>query len=171
METEVFLSSVSGRLKSIASRYASDHLEAEDIYQDMVVGLLEQAHKDPSFPKQTKSYICAKAGFLAMHAVRAKNIYRRYVESVSAKPQEADQVHIDSFTSQSINPEKAVEQAEEAFRILDAIKRLSARDQAIVKMAYVGLSNAEIANKLGVSRAAITQRRAAIQGIARRVAL
>lgn len=164
MQTEYsFLDSVSTRLSRIANRYSTPEVEPDDLYQTMVTGLLEKANNDPAFPQQSQSYICQSAAFKALHEIRANRIYRNYCQSVTSKPNtgndDGQAVYIDSFASPTLDPERAIEQAEEAFLILDTLRQLTGQQQTIVKMVYLGLRNHEIAARLHVSRSYISRTR------------
>lgn len=154
------------RITRSAAYNETDRTSADDIAQEIYLDILERAAKNPSLYEQTDAYILwqsVRNG--GGHAVRSETRYAAHLQSVSAAADE-DGEEMDWYEvtpGSSPDPAEAAELDETLAEIIEGIYKLSPENKQIVSMLYLGYSESEIAAKLGVSRPAITQRKATIR--------
>lgn len=148
------------RIIAYAGFVYSPELDREDIQQEMVKAILEQAQKDPDFIHQKDSYLLKLATWKAQ-AVAART--RVYDNRVTEEPEEFDIFD----ASASADPADLYEHQETMEELLEAIQKLSPENIQVVKMIYLGYSQKEISEKLNVSPAAVSQRKQSIRHAAR----
>jgi len=146
---------------------ASPEHDADDIFQESVLWLLEQEEKDPSIVEQTDAYVIWGATTTGgKHAARASRTYTKYVHSEPAVEQDEDEENIDwieTLADNSNNPEEVFIENEEISHLAEAITQLTPANQKLVTMLYNGYSQNEIADALGISKGAVSQRKATVE--------
>lgn len=162
------LTSLTPRLTHIARDLVgslSEHT-AEDILQEIVLKLLERAHQDPTFASRSDKELLIFAQWRGRHLAEKGRIYTGYVQEEEYLSN-ANGVEISSFefiAGDDPNPEQACIELEE----LEALERIAAAldptNRRIVRMLYQGYSSVEIAAHLGVTKGAVSQRKAIIAG-------
>lgn len=149
--------------------------DIDDRYQDAVLGLLERAARDPEFGGQRDAYILQAAIWYAGHARQRAATYVTYVESLEADHAVHDRIMDDEedldvydVLPGSGDPARLVERRESLEQVVRAVKKQSPTNQAIVSSLISGVSESQTAANLGLSRPALSQRKATIrQAIAR----
>jgi RNA polymerase sigma factor (sigma-70 family) len=169
MESEIIakLESLSPTLKKIAARYATDKIDADDIYQ----GIVEKVLKTCS-PEDTKSYICQLATWTARNIVNAELIYMRYVTTVKGEEtgEEDETLDISEIfvDSNAVSPEDHLieyETSNELAEILSTvIDDLDDTNRTIIGMLMQGKTHQAIADALDLTRTAISNRVRGMRG-------
>lgn len=147
-------------------------VEAEDLEQSMYASLLEQQAVEPDFDtKNTESYVMQKAEWAARQEARKQVTYRKYnAQEKYVKGDDDDDDDDDGNGGSSIfeiipTQEFTIERHEKRMEIVSAISALDATCQKIVAMLYEGFTQVEIAAKLGLTPAAISQKKRQIAAI------
>jgi RNA polymerase sigma factor (sigma-70 family) len=141
----------------------------EDLYQIILKALLEREVKDETFFQQTDAYINKYAMFTAKHAAKKARVYLNYVDEEGGEidPEDSDEdtnSRLDLEASreklmQSIaRVELDVMQIELADAIVEGSKELSGDNLRVLYLLYLGYKQVEIAEMMGVSKPAISQR-------------
>lgn len=167
-----FFEAATPTLRRIAARYASDDpATADDLYQAMAETLTRRAHANPDFLAQKPAYIFRAAQLAALHALRLQATYRRFNSPLAQGEPDDDAAHpiptVELIAAPSASPEAATVMAQDAFRILDALRKLTRRDRQIASLLYQGFKPSEIARELGIPRYTVSQRRQVIAAAAR----
>jgi len=138
---------------------------ADDLYQDMAVSYLVRTQRQPEFASQTDAYIFTDLTWDAQNVAEKGRTYNRYMDSEHIfSDDEGDEVSsFELIASGEPNPEDSYIDTEAIEALSAAILTLTPENQQIVKMIYLGYSQVEIAAQLGVSKPAITQRKATIE--------
>jgi RNA polymerase sigma factor (sigma-70 family) len=164
---EEALDRLTPKLRSIAYRIAqgdpSGVLDPDDIFQEMAIVLLERSEKDPEFLNQKDAYIlvtCAHNG--GTHKVRSSRThYHHYAYTTESTDDAFDDI-IDLIPSREPSPEKQVIDLEEIRAISAAYLALTPENQQVVKLLYLGDRQTEVAAVMGITPAAISQRKQVI---------
>lgn len=149
-------------LTRISRHLASNDQNPDDVYQVMNLGVLERASSDPSFLDQKDAYILYYAKCCAKHWIRSA---RR--KAVNPLPEaDCEDTEDDSFDSvffmmddRAVDPEQKLILKE----TLERIKHLEVSNQKLCVMIYLGYSQNEIAETLGVDKSAISHRKETIR--------
>ena len=142
----------------------------EDVFQHMVLALIERAKQAPEFAEQTDAYLMQYATWKAQNKVQANRTYTRYVgdDGVIVAEDDGDEItEIELRSADTWTPEDAFIKSETDKELLAVLSSLSLENQKVVKMLYTGYTKAEIADSLKISRAAVSQR---LKTISRRFA-
>lgn len=161
------IAAVSPKLQKMAAAYSQSTYESQDdLYQSMVVHLLERQVADPTFFEQKESYIIdAGRKAVCWAALRKGQTRDKYFADVPADASELDDDYFDTFVSDEPNPEIACENLEEAIRLAGIIREsLSNRERQVLSLVVAGTKTGEIAEKLGVSAAAVSVYKSRIVG-------
>jgi RNA polymerase sigma factor (sigma-70 family) len=133
----------------------------EDVFQHMVLALIERAKQAPEFAEQTDAYLMQYATWKAQNKVQANRTYTRYVgdDGVIVAEDDGDEItEIELRSADTWTPEDAFIKSETDKELLAVLSSLSVDNQKVVKMLFTGYSKAEIADSLKISRAAVSQR-------------
>lgn len=170
MTIQTTLETLAPRLQYKANFVYSPEHNADDLSQEAVLAILEKAGQTPTFADQTEAYIY-RFGVWAMQKVAQSNLaYHSHVvaEEVETSSDEEDSIDIlDLIPAETEDPEEAVILEETINGIMEVVSSLSPENQTIVKMLWLGESQDEIARQLGITKGAVSQRKAVI---ARRIA-
>jgi RNA polymerase sigma factor (sigma-70 family) len=166
-------------LRRIAASYSFDQHDADDIYGEMVVNILEH-----SSPEESNSRIYTRAHWAGQHHVsRLKTIGKYVVQDYDEASVEGADMNdpenrfdtIQSLKNESISvyagnctaasAEDIAISDEMAAALAKVIAQLPVQYREIVSMMYVGASQVEIAQKLSVTPSAINQRLKAVRTI------
>ncbi len=150
------------KLQGIAHKYQVPGMETDDVFQAMIEALLQHSTEDPAFVEQTDAYLCQYAKWQASHLLEKVQIYNKWVdeEKVSDDADDDDEFGFEFITE---TPEDIVEEREARAEMIKVIATLPTENQKIIQLLSIGYTKAEIADELGVSRPAISQRLAAIK--------
>lgn len=170
-EMSEILDRIDPTLRRLAYKFQTEELDPEDVYQNMVLAIIEKAKKNPSFiavrdgysETERDHYIINFAAWIAKNHIQKSRVYRKYVSSIEASEAktESDDAILDFVVdeTEAKRPEKAIEHKESLDSIMQAIKALDEPNQMIVLMAFSGHTNKEIAAALHISAPAVSQRR------------
>ena len=165
------------RLMAYARFVHSIQLDLPDVQQEMFLALLEKDRKQPAFASQTDAYLVRYALWMAQHAAEKTWTYDSHVARTVNQTREAhngraqpdrdyssDEIIFYDLTPDpdAADPAEVTEQRETLEALLSAVQEMSPSNQTLVKMIYLGYSESEIAEHLGISRPAVTQRKATI---------
>lgn len=153
------------RIRAMARIYANSTLETEDdLFQDVVLHLLERQAKDPEFSAQNDSYILdAGRKRICWPKMRRKRVHDKYITGEPKAEDDNLDGWLDSVSGNEINPEEAVVNLEGAAAIAENLRKLSRREREVLSLVVSGVRTGEIAVRFGCSPAAISvyKRRAA----------
>jgi hypothetical protein len=136
--------------------YQSPELTDEDIFQGMALSLIEKDQNDPAFCEQKDSYLKQCAFWEGMHLVEPTHAYDRHVQEES--------VLFEQIPDEAGDPARIAEDNELMSEIIDLVSQMSAENIAIVKLFFLGYGTGEIASKMGISSAAVSQRKNTVFG-------
>jgi RNA polymerase sigma factor (sigma-70 family) len=165
------LESLETRLVMIAKKAAqfSPDGDWEEMYQTILKGLLERNEKDAEFFNQTDAYICKYAEYMAKHAARKARVYLRYVdeEGYEVDPEDSNE-DADSRLDIEVNRERLIQSicrveievmhSELTGAIVEGCDELTAENLKVVYLLYMGYKQVEIAEIMGISKPAVSQR-------------
>jgi RNA polymerase sigma-70 factor (ECF subfamily) len=137
------------RVVSIAFRITRDQAEAEDIAQDVFVRFARIRRA----PDRVQSWLYTAALHSALNAVRASR-RRSARERRNFQLQLAAERHLENAN----DPQRLVEQGQDAQLLRTALLRIARRDAEILVLRYSGLSYREVAAVLGVDAAQVGTR-------------
>ena len=151
---------LSPRLSKMANIYAtSAHQTPDDLYQSMVLHLIERQAIDPTFCQQNDSYILdAGRKRVCFPAIRRAGVESKYT---CGEPEPVDgddeDYYFDTIAAPGVNPERAVENLEQAAEIAKVIRKgLSGREGEVLSLVVAGVSTSEIASQFGITPAAVS---------------
>lgn len=159
MNTAAVISEISPKLTKMAAAYSQSTYESQDdLYQSMIVHLLERQAADATFFEQKESYIIdAGRKGVCWAALRKAQTRDKYFYEVPDTADEFEDDYFDMFQSDEPNPEIACENLEDAIRLADIIRdELSGREREVLSLVVAGTKTGTIAAKLGVSAAAVS---------------
>lgn len=138
--------------------------DAEDLYQTIVLKMLERAAQDPAFAQKSDTELLTFAQWRARSKAGAGRIYTKYVEPEKFyHDDEGDEISfLELIPSNALDPEEAVIAAEGLTAIEDLIQSLDPANRKIIYLLYQGYNQVEIAAALNVTRSAVNQRKSAI---------
>ncbi len=131
-----------GRVVAIAQRVLGDSYEAEDVAQEVFCSFYRRHSPDAPY---AAPWLHRAAAHTALNTIRGKK-RRRQREQAEAIGNERLQL----AAAISLDPQRAVEQAERRREVRAAMARLSEKSAAVLAMRYSGLSYVEIAAALDV---------------------
>lgn len=149
------IQSINSKLLRKACCLATPAVDADDMYQTIIMGLLEKFQGEDLTDK-TDSYILHQAEWIGQHARRHERIYGKYVESEEIIGNDEDG-EISSF--ETFEAEFDVEEiiiSKERRKALDAVR--NPENRKIIWLFMVGYSKSEIADQMKISRPSISQR-------------
>jgi len=159
------------RIIAIAKKVSNYNPEGEweDLYQIMLQKVLERNIVDPTFVEQTDAYILKYTEFMAKHAVKKASVYLRYVdeEGYEIDPEDSDDdsnyaldLMVEREKIQQAIPaiENEVMHLELSEKIVEGYETLSTENKKVAYMLYMGYKQTEIAESLGISKPAVSQR-------------
>ena len=164
------LEAIDAKMWQIAKKCANQDPEAtvEDMYQYLLLALIERQKSDPEFFEQTESYVVKYAYFMGTNLARKSRIYLRIVDDAgnvidpdSNDEDEDTQVELENREKllQKINlVEQDVLRIELVEAIAEAMETLSDDNRKVVEMLYLGYRKSEIAEELNISKPAVTYR-------------
>lgn len=167
MNTAAVISTISPKLTKMAAAYSHSTYESQDdLYQSMVVHLLERQAENPTFFEQKESYILdAGRKGVCWAALRKAQTRDKYFTEVPDTADEFEDDYFDTFLSDEPNPEVACENLEDAIRLAGIIRDdLSGREREVLSLVVAGNKTSTIAAKLGVSSAAVSVYKSRIVG-------
>lgn len=165
------LDSLLPELKKTASILAlrSYDIEAEDLFQEMCLVILEKAQSDPEFMEQKPNYIKGQAWFVGLRRLEKTYTYRRHIVRNSAAMRAIDSQALDLFESLSEvieetdlsgqEPRQVETSLVRSWEMAEVFATLDAKNQTIVQGLFIGLEGREIAEEIGISPAAVSQRK------------
>jgi RNA polymerase sigma factor (sigma-70 family) len=159
------IAELSSRLNRYSYCITGPELTPEDSYQEMILAFLKKAGDDPTFIAQKDAYQVRYASWVAMQKAHAGNTYRKYVCSLEdlTAGENDDMDVFEVFPSNDGSVEDQVIANENAEEMNELISTLSPSNQTVIAMIYLGYSQVEIAEQLGVSKVAVSQRKATIR--------
>jgi RNA polymerase sigma factor (sigma-70 family) len=160
------LENLEERLNYASYRYCASGLEPQDVKQNMVLAIIEQAEIEPDFLDQKPAYIFQKAVWKgAQRQIDYGVAYNKYVGDLERRTDKLEEYiePIELVVSEEPTPEQDALEKETLNHLLTAIRDLEEKDQTIIAMTYQGYKGKEIAKKLGVTSATISQHRKAIR--------
>lgn len=140
-----------------------------DLAQDMAAHILSRSALDPHYNEQNDQYLVKGALMNCAPRYRRQSQYqKRFVGfEPSADGEESEVVQqIDLYPDDGMSVEGEVVINETLAAIFGEV---DGSDLKIIKMSFMGYSNLEIANELGVSAPAISQHKNKIREIAKRI--
>ena len=148
------INSLDRKIVYLSWKFHTPSMPAEDLHQEMIVGIIEKAEKY-DLANQTDAYILKLAEWIGRNKRSASLCYNRHtVEEWCGN--EDDDISVFWFYSEdNRNVEEQFSRRETIVRLMN---RVHGTDRVIVRMIVCGYSKSEIAERLKVSRPAISQR-------------
>lgn len=147
------------RLRRIANQFASDPMDADDIFSEIVEAILTKC--DPGF---SDAKILTKAKWVACDHTKSIRTYNKYIDDESAfiAAPEGDLENCEADFEQISaniypNPEDAIIACEEADELALAISEFSPTLHLTFSLLRKGYKLVEIAQKMGISKSAVSQ--------------
>jgi RNA polymerase sigma-70 factor (ECF subfamily) len=131
------------RICTVLTRLVGDPAEAEDLALDVFLRLYQAPPSDQSNPG---GWLYRVATHLGLNALRARKRRGQYEQQAG---------HLDELYSQDWDPPAATEQAQDRQLVRRTLARMKPRSSQVLILRYSGLSYAEVADAVGVSRASI----------------
>ena len=149
------IEALQSKIYSIARKFQLDDQSDEDIAHFMIERLLTRCAEDPAFVARDDGYWLRFANWMGFHLLHKTLTYNR--NNLSEEPTNEDlpspyELAVD-FTPDA-NPEIALDLAE----LRKVINSLPLHNRKLAAMLMIGYSKSEIAEAIGISRPAITQR-------------
>lgn len=140
---------------------ASEH-QADDLFQTIILKLLERAAADPSFAERPDQELITFAIWRARSKAEAGRIYTRYCPNEEYIPDDDGELtpELELIPDTTQNPETLVIAAE-TVRGVGAIIT-DPTDRVITSMLVQGYNGVEIGSALGVTKGTISQHRTKI---------
>jgi RNA polymerase sigma factor (sigma-70 family) len=158
------------RITKTAKYIHAPGLESDDLEQIMALRILERAAQIHDLENQSDSYLMQDAYRNGgLKAAIKDTIYTKYVDSEDALQPADDENEFDGLDFTEIIPSKymSVEDTiiirEETRQIEKAIKDMNPKYKTVVRLLVVGYSESEIAAYMGVTKSAISQRKAVLR--------
>lgn len=140
------------KFRKIASVYANSTLdEAEDIAQDMILACLEKQAENPEFLNQNESYILHQGRYQAWARLRDTKTFEKHAYYVDMSDDD-EELGYREFR----DPEDVLIEKEELEALVAAASDLSSQEKTVVSLVVSGLGTNQIAEKLGVTAAAVS---------------
>jgi RNA polymerase sigma factor (sigma-70 family) len=127
---------------AIAQRVLADADEAEDVAQEVFLAFHRSHAPDAPY---AATWLYRAAAHTALNVLRSKRRRTRR-EQVDARAHE----RLQSGAEASLDPQRALEQAELRREVQAALARLPKKSATVLALRYSGLSYAEVAAALGV---------------------
>lgn len=149
------IEALQSKIFSIARKFQLNDQSDEDIAHYMIERLLTRCAEDPAFIARDDGYWLRFANWMGFHLLNKTLIYNRY--NLGEEPTNEDlpdplEQVID--LNPDTNPEIALELAE----LRKVINSLPLHNRKLAAMLMIGYTKSEIAEVIGISRPAITQR-------------
>lgn len=158
------ISDLTPALMGKARAFATNEFSAEDIFQAIVTTLIEKSNSDPSFVEQGDGYFIRLAEWTARHMNRDDRVYGKYVgQEEITLDDNGDQVSDFELIIDAGSAEDAAQANLEFGEIKQALSGLTAENQKVAYLLFIGYTKAEIADELHISRPAVSQRIQTIQ--------
>jgi RNA polymerase sigma factor (sigma-70 family) len=148
---------LSEQLQKMAEYFSKGNYQtADDLYQSMIVALIERQAADASFVEQNDSYIldAARKSVCLPTMRRARLESKRTVEEPSMA--DSDETYFDTVAGPGINPEQAYLKLEQALVLAGAIRDMSDREREVLTLTVKGVPTKTIAADFGISPAAVS---------------
>ena len=130
------------RVVAIAQRVLGDEHEAEDVAQEVFCSFYRRHAPDTPY---AAAWLHRAAAHSALNVVRGT---RRRAQR--EKTEAIDRERAQGPSQAALDPQKALEVAEERQEVRNALGRLSPKSATVLALRYSGLSYAEVADALGV---------------------
>ena len=158
--------------KAAYLQHMSPSQTSDDLYQEMVMALLDRMSKEPSFVNQKDGYLLQYADWVARKNGQADRTYRSYVDAMPVMIGDDGETTaiLEFIASDTPTPEQMQVFAEDADALMSIVRDLSPENQTLVKMLYYGHEQVEIAKVLGITKGAVSQRKKTVaRAIASRI--
>lgn len=153
------IESLTPRLQKLAEVYSQNTYQtADDLYQSMIVVLIERQAADPTFAEQSNSYIVdAGRKAICLPAMRRAGVESKHTfEEPVVFDGDADDNFFETVAGPGINPEMAVINLEQALSLAEKIRSLSDREREVLTLTVKGVPAKTIAAGFGISPSAVT---------------
>jgi RNA polymerase sigma factor (sigma-70 family) len=156
------LETILPQIANIAKLFANGDIhEADDIASEACAYILKHGYENES-----PAYILQSVKWVAFGHIDSARSYEKYVASIEGTTATDDDDELDALEltpDSAASPEDLIADREFAEAFSEAVATLDPKAQVIIRLLNDGNSFAEIANAMGVSRSAISQRMNTIQ--------
>lgn len=173
MNTQTLAAAFNNRLETLAPKLQhiaratvgtlSEH-DADDLYQTIVLKLIERAQQDPTFAQRSDTELLVFAQWRARHKASLGRIYTKYVENETIHTDD-DGSEISNFellSSDEPSPEEATIENQEISALQEAINNLAPRQRQFAILLYKGYTQTEAAAEMGISKVTAHEMKVAI---------
>lgn len=145
-----------GYSRSLAGKFTTPTLDADDIFQAMCFKIWYMANRVPEFLARGDAYLFKTAWNEGLQMLRSERRYSLHIEIPAEARDEEPETEFELPDTSSL-PEALVLTGTDNELLAEAIHSLPAKTQTICKLLYAGRKPAEIAQELGVSRSHVSQ--------------
>ena len=147
------INSLDRKIVYLSWKFHTPSMPAEDLHQEMIVGIIEKAEKY-DLANQTDAYILKLAEWIGRNKRSASLCYNRHTVEEWFSNEDDD---ISVFWFFPNNDRNVEEQLIHRERFIQLANIVHGTDRVIVRMLVCGYPKSEIAERLKVSRPAISQ--------------
>ncbi len=151
------------KIDYIAWKLSSPGMPKEDLYQEIITGLIEK-NDIYNLAEQTDAYIVKLAEWIGRNKLDASLTYNKYMDGEHIfTGDDGDEISTFELLPSDIQDLETSLVVQEALACV--MNGVFGTDMRIMRLLYLGYSKSQIANELGVSRAAISQHIKKIKGL------
>jgi RNA polymerase sigma factor (sigma-70 family) len=153
------------RIYSIAHRFQLSDQTDDDIAHYMIERLLTRCADDPSFINRDDGYWLRYAKWMGYHLLQRTIIYNRFTSKetmIALKNSDPDEL---SERITDLDPEANPEKAYELEELRKVINSLPPHNRKLAAMLMIGYTKSEVADAIGISRPAVSQRLSTIKKV------
>lgn len=152
-QIESILAQLDRPLRAYAHTFRTPGLDADDLYQDMVIAICEKAATSPTFLDQKPGYILRFAKYAAMHSMTRQYRYNTRCESEPEPADEDSEVWVETISDPNESPEEQAEREIGLAKLMEALRRagLNNREVQIVETITLGYNQVETAQQLDIT--------------------
>ncbi len=155
------------------------NLTTDDLFQEAILVIMQRALNDATFLENKDAYIIQAGFWAAQHRCETSRVYTNHLYEETAiagtalaaaqqvggttnSDEEEDGELIDMFCDPDLTPEASLQYGQAVSDLVEAVKKCSPTNQAIIRRLAAGESESEIAAALGITRPAVSQRKKTI---------
>ena len=152
-----YIQEIAPNLRHIAAGMCGDALHFDDLMQAAVIRIIR------TYKGESAKILIGRGRSAMMNELVMERRYSAHVADQEtlggpSDPEEDDDVFERFQMAGQMTPEEEMIKREQAQALVDVIATLDPKNQKVVMMLEVGVSQADIARKMGISRAAVSVR-------------
>jgi RNA polymerase sigma factor (sigma-70 family) len=164
----VLSNSVQTRISRAAQRLAYASVTEDDFSQQAALKIIEAETTRPELSRQTDAYIAQLGIWEARNLVKSEDKISQRTFPIDETSDE-DGYRFTEIEADQLGPEEQAIQDDVIRAITKALEGLKPDTTTIVKMLYLGYGEAEIARTLNISKSSVSQKKAKLRNILKRI--